>query len=154
MAGEMPNSRLIILVVEDDANDTFLLKRAFEKNGIDLPVHVCTDGEDAMQYLQGKGRYSDRVKFPFPRVVITDLKMPKASGFDLLEWLLKHPECSLIPRIVLSASAEEKDVTRAYQLGANCYFQKPRSFDELCELVKIANTFWLRAAIPPLPPNC
>jgi CheY-like chemotaxis protein len=150
----MKNTRLIILVAEDDPDDSLLLQRAFKKNGLDLPVQLCEDGEEAMEYLQGKGKYSNRQSFPFPRVLITDLKMPKCSGFDLLEWLKRHPECNLIPKIVFSASAEERDVVRAYQLGANCYFAKPSGFDELCQIVRLAVDFWTRAEIPPLPPNC
>lgn len=151
---EGQKNRLIILLVEDDANDSFLLQRAFKRNGIDLPVHVCRDGEDAMEYLRAEKQYSDRDKFPFPRVLITDLKMPKCSGFDLLAWLQAHPECNLIPKIVLSASAEEKDVIRAYRLGANCYFRKPSSLDELTELIKVASRFWNTAVLPPLPGKC
>ncbi|MGN6385020.1 MAG: response regulator [Verrucomicrobiota bacterium] len=147
-------SRLIILLAEDDPNDVLLLQRAFKKNGIELPVHVSADGEDAMLYLKGEGKYKDRETYPFPRVIITDLKMPKCSGFDLLRWLHEHPECSLIPKIVLSASAEEQDVALAYQLGVNCYFQKPREFSPLCKIVELANTFWNVAEIPPLPENC
>ncbi|MGN6385680.1 MAG: response regulator, partial [Verrucomicrobiota bacterium] len=79
-------SRLIILLAEDDPNDVLLLQRAFKKNGIELPVHVSADGEDAMLYLKGEGKYKDRETYPFPRVIITDLKMPKCSGFDLLRW--------------------------------------------------------------------
>lgn len=147
-------SRLIILVAEDDPNDVLLLQRAFKKNGIDMPVHVSSDGEDAMLYLKGHGPYADRDRYPFPRVLITDLKMPKCSGFDLLKWLYEHPECSLIPKLVLSASAEEQDVVLAYQLGVNCYFQKPREFNQLCKIVEIAHTYWNVAQIPPLPENC
>ena len=145
---------LVILVVEDDPNDTLLLQRAFKKMGVDLPVHVCTDGEDAMAYLKGEFRYADRLTFPFPRAVITDLKMPKCSGFELLAWLQAHPECNLIPKIVLSASCHESDVVKAYQLGTNCYFRKPSTFDELCALVELTSKFWTSAEIPPLPPKC
>jgi CheY-like chemotaxis protein len=150
----MSNSRLIILVAEDDANDALLLQRAFKKNGIDLPVHVCQDGEDAMMYLRGQGRYANRDLYPFPRVLITDLKMPKCGGFELLAWLQSHPECNLIPKLVLSASAEEQDVIRAYQLGTNAFFQKPAEFHQLCKIVEIAHSYWLHAQIPPLPQNC
>jgi CheY-like chemotaxis protein len=150
----LKNQRLLVLVVEDDPNDAFLLKRAFTKNGIDMPVHVCQDGEDAMAYLRGEGNYSNRDAFPFPRVLITDLKMPKCSGFDLLRWLQSHPECNLIPKIVLSSSVEEKDVKLAYQLGTNCYFRKPSVFEELCKIVAIAADFWGQASLPPLPQNC
>jgi CheY-like chemotaxis protein len=146
--------KLVILVLEDDENDVFILKRSFQKNGIQMPVHVCHDGEDGMAYLKGSGRYADRKTFPFPRVLITDLKMPKCSGFEILEWLQLHPECNLIPKVVLSASNHETDVIRAYQLGANCYFKKPSSIDDLSRIVRTLHEFWSCAEIPPLPVNC
>ncbi|MGV3771546.1 MAG: response regulator [Verrucomicrobiales bacterium] len=145
---------LVILVAEDDQNDVFLLERAFRRVGIDLPVHVCQDGEDTVNYLQGSGRYSDRQKFPFPRVLITDLKMPKLSGFDVLQWLNQHTECKLIPVIVLSSSKNEEDVKKAYQLGANCYFEKPGSLDDLSALVELAYKFWTTCEIPVLLKSC
>lgn len=148
------NQRLVIVVAEDDPNDVVLLQRAFQKNGIPLPVHVCNDGADAMAYLKGEGRYADRQTYPFPRVLITDLKMPRCGGFELLEWLDKHPECNLIPKIVLSSSAEERDVRKAFQLGANCYFRKPATVQELQEIVKLASDFWTRALLPELPQFC
>ena len=143
-----------MLIVEDDENDSFLLMRAFKKVGNTMPSYVCRDGAEAMAYLKGEGQFADRVKHPFPRVLITDLKMPKCSGFDLLKWLDNHPECNLIPKVVLSASAEEKDVILAYQLGANCYFKKPATFDKLVEMVRAAQVFWEIAELPPLPKNC
>jgi CheY-like chemotaxis protein len=145
---------LVILLAEDDPNDTLLLRRAFTKNGLDLPVHVSSDGSDAIAYLQGAGAYANREKYPFPRAIITDLKMPRCTGFELLEWLQKHPECHVIPTIVLSASAEDRDVKRCFQLGANCYFQKPSSFAELCELVKVNQQFWTHAKLPNIPKKC
>ena len=149
-----PRDRLIILVAEDDPNDTLLLRRAFDKNGIDLPVHVSIDGQDAIEYLRGSGLYADREKYPFPRAIITDLKMPRCSGFELLEWLNEHAECSVIPVVVLSASAEDRDVKRCFELGANAYFQKPSSFAELCELVKLNHHYWTRGVLPALPKMC
>ena len=145
---------LVILVAEDDPNDALLLQRAFGKNGIDLPVHTSSDGADAIAYLQGAGPYADREKYPFPRAIITDLKMPRCSGFELLEWLDTHPECGVIPVIVLSASAEDRDVKRCFQLGANCYFQKPSNFAELCDLVKINHQFWTHSKLPAVPKKC
>lgn len=146
--------RLIILVAEDDPNDVLLLQRAFKRNDIDMPVHVSPDGADAMAYLKGEGRYANRDTYPFPRVLITDLKMPRCSGFELLEWLNEHVECSVIPTIVLSASAEDRDVKRCFQLGANSYFRKPTGFDELCKLVKMNHDYWSAAILPSLPKNC
>jgi CheY-like chemotaxis protein len=145
---------LVILVAEDDPNDVFLLERAFKKVGVGMPSYICGDGGEAMTYLKGEGKFSDRITYPFPRVLITDLKMPKCTGLDLLRWLHDHPECNLIPKIVLSASSEPADVKRSYQLGANCYFRKPTKFDDLIELVKMAQTFWTRAELPELPKSC
>lgn len=144
----------MILVAEDDPNDTLLLRRAFQKNGIDLPMHISGDGSDAIAYLQGAGPYGDRAKYPFPRAIITDLKMPRCSGFELLEWVKTHEECSVIPIIILSASAEDRDVKRCYQLGANAYFQKPSNFGELCEVVKLSYQFWMRSVLPAIPKKC
>lgn len=146
--------KLPILLVEDNDDDISLLKRAFLKAGIDAPVHSCSDGAEAIEYLHGEGNYSDRNKFPFPRVLITDLKMPRCSGFDLLQWLDQHPDCSVIPTIVLTSSREEKDVKKAFELGANCYFQKPSTFTELCELVRLSHEFWSRSILPAIPNGC
>jgi CheY-like chemotaxis protein len=145
---------LLVLIAEDDPNDVLLLRRAFQKNGWELPVHVCNNGAEAMDYLRGEGPYADREKYPFPRAIITDLKMPRCTGFELLEWLDEHTECSVIPTIVLSASAEDRDVKRCFELGANAYFQKPSNFAELCELVKLNHTFWSRSVLPALPKRC
>ena len=145
---------LVILIAEDDPNDVLLLRRAFQKNELDLPVHVCTDGQDAIDYLRAHGPYADREKYPFPRAIITDLKMPRCSGFELLQWLDEHAECSVIPTIVLSASAEDRDVKRCFELGANAYFQKPSNFSELCELVKTNHLFWTKSVLPALPKRC
>jgi CheY-like chemotaxis protein len=148
------NPRLIILVAEDSEDDIFLLERAFKKVGIGMPVHICRDGAEAMAYLKGEREFADRVRYPFPRVLITDLKMPKCSGFELLGWLHDHPECNLIPKIVLSSSAQPEDVTLAYQLGANAYFCKPGSSEKLISIVEISQKFWTEAVLPQLPQNC
>jgi CheY-like chemotaxis protein len=149
-----PLEPLIILIAEDDPNDALLLRRAFQKNGIETPVHISADGADAIAYLRGAGPYGDRERYPFPRAIITDLKMPRCSGFELLEWLDEHAECSVIPTLVLSASAEDRDVKRCFELGANCYFQKPANFADLCELVKLHHEFWTRSKLPVIPKRC
>jgi CheY-like chemotaxis protein len=150
----MEGAPLVILVAEDDSNDTFLLRRAFQKAGLTFPLHICKDGAEALDYLKGVGEFGDRSKFPFPRILITDLKMPRCSGFDLLRWLREHPDCSVIPTVVLSASAVDADVKLAYSLGANCYFCKPTSFDRLVDIVKLTCHFWKEAVLPELPKTC
>ena len=142
---------LTILVAEDDPNDVALLKRAFVKNGLNNPVHTSPDGEDAINYLQGSGKYMDRQKYPFPSILITDLKMPRSSGFDILKWLRAHPDCHIIPVIVFSASRQEEDVLMAYRSGANAFINKPSTFDQLTEIIRITAAFWNICEKPPLP---
>lgn len=145
---------LIILLADSDPKAVTLLKRAFLRIGINAPVHASEDGEDVMEYLRGRGSYADRENFPFPRVLIMELDLPKRSGFEILKWLKTHPECGVIPTIILSSSRDPGDVTKAYQLGVNCYFAKTDDLDELSALVKLAADFWTQALVPPLPPKC
>lgn len=148
------NRNLLILVAEDDPNDLIMLKRAFLKNGINNPVHSCANGEEAIAYLQGKGEYADRSRFPFPSILITDLKMPRAGGFEILKWLRAHPECHVIPILIFSASNAPEDVSKAYRMGANAYLHKPPTFEQLREIVRIISEFWSICEKPPLPANC
>src|SRR5262245_7374180 len=103
-----------ILVVEDDPNDVLFLKRALKKNGVHNPVCTLPDGEEAIAYLCGVGKYTDRKAHPFPRVIILDLKMPRKSGLEVLEWLKEHPQYRVIPTIVLTSSKLNEDVVKAY----------------------------------------
>jgi CheY-like chemotaxis protein len=146
----MWNQKPAILIAEDDPNDVFFVERALRKAGINNPVKWVHDGEEALAYLRGTDKYKNRQQFPFPGVIITDIKMPRLDGFEILKWLKRHPECGVIPTVVLSASAEEKDVVKAYQIGANCYLQKPGTAAGMTELMKLMFDFWNVAKIPPL----
>ncbi len=142
---------LTILIAEDDPNDVMLLDLAIRKNGIVSPVHVVRDGEEAVEYLEGKGKYADRQKYPLPSVIISDVKMPRRSGLEVVEWVRQHPQCCIIPIVMLSGSRIEHDVVRAYKLGANSYFTKPSTLDELTELIRLAHEYWSRCEHPPRP---
>jgi CheY-like chemotaxis protein len=147
-------AKLVILIAEDDPDDVVLLKAALKKAGLPQPAHVCNNGLEAIEYLEGKGDFADRGKFPLPRILITDLKMPFCSGLDLLKWLHAHPACGVIPTLVLSSSAQPRDVAEAYRLGANTYFQKPADHTQLVLLLKEAVSYWNRAVLPETPGNC
>ena len=137
-----------ILIAEDDPNDVMLLELAIRKNGITNPVKVVRDGEEAIEYLEGKGQYKDRERFPFPSVIISDVKMPRRNGLEVVEWVRRHPTCSIIPIVMLSGSRIQNDVLSAYRLGANSYFTKPSTLDELSELLKLAFEYWTRSERP------
>src|SRR5690349_21523691 len=107
------DSEFPILIAEDDENDAIILERALRKVGFTNPFYFCRDGTDVINYLKGEGRYEDRKTFPFPRILITDLKMPKMNGFEVLRWLHDHPECNIIPKVVFSASKQPSDIKEA-----------------------------------------
>ena len=145
---------LTILIIEDNENDIFILKSALRRAGINDPIQVVRDGEEAIHYLQGTNGFEDRSTHPFPKVIFTDIKMPRMSGFEVLHWLRSHPDCAVIPVIMLTASKMNEDVKKAYQMGANAYLVKPTSIDDLTEMVKTAYDFWRWCEKPVIPGNC
>ena len=131
-----------ILVVEDDANDVMLLKRALNKNQISNPVQVLADGAEAIAYLTGFSDPANRCDRPFPRFILLDLKMPRRSGFEVLEWMHGSPIFRSIPKIILTSSSHKSDVERAYGLGATSYLVKPANFDDLQKMIKTVCDYW------------
>lgn len=150
---ETPKIKHPILVVEDDPNDVFFIKRALKKNHDTTPVYVVANGKEAIAYLRGEGMFEDRAKFPVPMCIITDLKMPVLSGLELLDWLANHPKCAVIPTIVFSSSNQLQDVRAAYSTGANAYFKKPHDFEEWTRLFRLLIEFW-EVAEKPEPTGC
>jgi CheY-like chemotaxis protein len=138
----MPN-HAPVLVAEDDPNDVFLLRRAFQKAGVFNAVVVAHNGQEAIDYLSGGGAFQNRSDHPFPALMLLDLKMPLVDGFDVLAWLRKHPPTHQLPVVVLSSSNQEKDIERAQQMGASDYCVKPQQFEELVEIVKGVRDRWL-----------
>ncbi|HXS68265.1 MAG TPA: response regulator [Candidatus Polarisedimenticolia bacterium] len=130
-----------ILHVEDDPNDTLLFQHACRKAGIIFDLQAVSDGDQAMAYLRGLNNFSDRNKYPLPKLILLDLKMPRVSGFDVLTWLQSQDGLKRVPVIVLTSSNHDADVKRAYDLGAKCYLVKPVGFEALVELVKTLPSF-------------
>src|SRR5688500_17760555 len=146
--------RMTVVIAEDNEDDSALLERALAAIACEHRVRVVHSGKEALDYLRGDGEYEDREAFPFPDVMLLDLKMPRVSGLEVLTWLSKHPECSVLPTIVFSCSAMESDIQRAYALGASAYFVKPIAFDELKEILRSTFLFWGKCVKPPLPQKC
>jgi len=132
-----------ILLVEDDDNDVVLIQRALRKSTIVASLQTVRDGEQAIHYLGGEGEYADRGKFPLPLMVLLDLKLPRRTGHEVLQWVRAREGLKRLPIVVLTSSRESADVNRAYDLGANSYLVKPVTFDSLTELVKTLDLYWL-----------
>jgi len=137
------SSQPTVLVADDDANDVFFLRRAFQKAGLSCAVIEVSDGERAICYLKGSDGFSDRVRFPIPSLLFLDLKMPKVSGFEVLEWLQRHHGMGTIKVIVLSSSNLPGDMQKARALGAHDYRVKPADIDDMITMVKDVASDWL-----------
>jgi len=126
----------VILMVEDDENDILLLRRALKKEGVTLPIQVATDGLAAIQYLEGKGEYSDREKYPLPCLVLLDLKLPRKNGLEVLSWVRGREDLKDLPVFMLSSSGEDKDRSEAERHGVEVYRVKPVSLEELLKVAR------------------
>ena len=132
-----------ILLVEDEENDVFFLKNAFKEVGILNPLKVAQDGQEAMDYLSGRGDYADRARFPLPSLTLLDLKLPRVMGLEVLKWMRAQPGLKTLLVIILTSSRLGPDIERAYQLGANAYLVKPSSPPELYKIATSIKQFWL-----------
>ena len=132
-----------ILLVEDDANDVYFMKRAAREAGILDSLQVAQDGQEAMDYLGGVGGYADRQRFPLPCLVLLDLKLPRVMGFEVLKWIRQQTELKSTIVIVLTSSDLKADVDLAYRLGANSYLVKPSTLDKFKETIARIKQYWL-----------
>jgi CheY-like chemotaxis protein len=136
-------NNLPILVAEDNDDDVFLLRRAFVKAQFSNPVQVVRDGEEAMAYLQGQGKYSDRDKYPFPGLVLLDIKMPRLNGLETLAAIRKDPNLKRLIVVFLSSSDQEQDINDAFDLRANSYLVKPSSAERMITILQKFREYWL-----------
>lgn len=144
----MPPSEPLILIVEDDPNDQTFIQRALKRTGVVKRIAVVNDGEEAAAYLRGFDLYADRALHPLPRLIITDLKMPRMGGVELLRWMNDSPEFRLIPTVVLTSSSDQADITLAFAHGAKGYMIKPVHFGELEKLVQTIASYWRASCVP------
>lgn len=128
---------LYLLHVEDDDNDAFFVERAFANAKINLAIQRVSDGQSAIDYLSGTGKYKDRDQYPLPQIMLLDLKLPLRDGFEVLEWARDQQEFRSLPIIVLSSSAEPKDTIKASRLGATAYVVKMIGFRDLLEKISV-----------------
>lgn len=145
------SDRNLILLVEDNPDDVLLIQRAFRRAGAGARLQLAGDGDAAVDYLGGHGAFADRGAHPLPRLVLLDLKLPRRSGLEVLQWVRGQPPLMGLPVVVLTSSGEGADVQQAYALGANSYLVKPVEFDALQAMARALDLYWLRLnAVPPL----
>lgn len=139
----MTRTNCVVLLVEDDPDDVFFLQEAFKKAGVPDALRVVRDGEEAVAYLLGQAAYADRRRYPLPSLILLDLKLPRKSGLEVLEWRRRQSGLRRIPVIVLTSSQSDEDMDQAYELGANSYLVKPISSEAQLEMVKAIRLYWI-----------
>jgi CheY-like chemotaxis protein len=132
-----------ILLVEDNEDDVFLMKRALKSAGIVNQLCVAEDGQQAVDYLSGVGEFADRAAHPIPAIVFLDLKLPLKGGLDVLAWIRQQGQLENLVVVVLTSSSEPSDLKEAYRLGANSYVVKPPTAAQLLEMAKAFKWYWL-----------
>ena len=132
-----------LLLVEDNQDDVFLMKRALKAARVVNPLYVVEHGQEALDYLGGAGKFADRESYPLPAVVFLDLKLPFISGHDVLAWIRRQKQLESLVVVVLTSSNEASDLSRCYSLGANSYVVKPPTPEQLEELAKAFKWYWL-----------
>ena len=142
-----------ILLVEDSEADIVLLKRALRNARIANPLMVVRDGEEAINYFSGAGVYGNRERWPIPSLVLLDLRLPKVSGFEVLEWIRSRPDLNEVTVVVLTGSENVPDVSKAHELGADSYLVKPGEFRELVAMVERIHGHWLMLLTTPDQPT-
>ena len=140
-----------ILLVEDDPNDTLLIKRAFDKANLGGQFRAVASGDQAIEYLRGVENYADRGQFPLPFLLLLDLKMPGRDGFEVLRWVRAQSEFRRLLVVVLTSSNLQADVDRAYELGANSYLVKPVEFGEMVNMIQRFEAYWAELNRRPTP---
>jgi len=132
-----------VLAVDDDPNDIFLLRRGFQRANLTTDLHDVLDGSLALEYLRGIPPYSDRVQFPFPGLLLLDLKMPRMNGFEVLSWLAGRPELKDLPAVVLTSSSLRADQESAVRLGAREFLVKPTEASGWVDIALGLHKRWL-----------
>jgi two-component system response regulator len=138
----------VILLVEDNPDDEALTLRALKKNNITNEVVVARDGEEALEYLFGTGRYAGRDPV-LPQVTLLDLKLPKVDGLEVLRQVRANDRTKHLPVVILTSSNEDKDRFEGYDLGANSYVRKPVDFDQFSQAIQQLGLYWLILNVGP-----
>jgi CheY-like chemotaxis protein len=133
---------IVILMADDDSDDRLLAQEALEESRLLNTLHFVVDGEELMDYLLNRGKYTDPASAPRPGIILLDLNMPKKDGREALKEIKSHPDLKRIPIVILTTSKAEEDVLRSYDFGASSYITKPVTFEELVRILVILGEYW------------
>ena len=139
-------SKLSVLLVEDNLDDVLITKRAWKKGRINSELHVAYDGEEALDFLNKRGKYSEA---PNVSLVLLDLKMPRVNGLEVLQNIKSDKVLKKIPIVMLTTSNRNEDIEKAYEYGCNGYIVKPVSYDNFIKAVHKIEDFWLELSVLP-----
>ena len=138
-----PNRRsIIILIADDDAEDRMLVKEALEESRLNNNIQFVENGEELLDYLHNKGRFSDTEKYQMPGLILLDLNMPKKDGREALKEIKADDKLRMIPVVVLTTSKAEEDILRTYDLGVSSFITKPVTFGSLVDVMKTLSKYW------------
>ena len=133
---------IVILMADDDADDRLLAKDALSECRLANDLHLVENGEELLDYLKRRGKYTDLANAPRPGLILLDLNMPKKDGREALKEIKADPDLRKIPVVELTTSKADTDIARIYDLGANSFIAKPVSFDSLVEVMKTIGRYW------------
>lgn len=137
-----PGTPIVIMIADDDPEDRMLAKDALDEAHVANDIRYVEDGEELMDYLKRRGKFSDPAVSPRPGMMLLDLNMPRKDGREALEEIKADPSLRTIPVVILTTSEADEDILRTYGLGASSYITKPVTFDGLVKIMKALNTYW------------
>jgi CheY-like chemotaxis protein len=146
-------SATTILLAEDREDDVILIQRAFKEGGVRYPLIVVRDGEEAIRYLSGLGRYSNRELYPLPVLLLLDLTLPGTDGFEVLRWIRSQPYLIDLPVVVMTQSHRIRDVNQAYRLGAYSFIVKTDDFKDAVAFAQSMSEYWQKLKLSALAKN-
>ncbi|ABJ76728.1 response regulator [Leptospira borgpetersenii] len=140
---DLQDQSISILYAEDNPQDSELTLRSLKRHNLTNQVKLVRDGEEALEYLYATGRYENRDKAQLPSLILLDLKMPKVDGIEVLRKVRSEEFTKMLPVVILTSSAEEKDIVESYRLGVNSYVVKPLDFDKFSEVASEIGFYWI-----------
>jgi CheY-like chemotaxis protein len=144
----MPHESFVVLMAEDDEHDILATRRAWKKHHISNPLYIVNDGEECLDFLHRRGKYSKPGTAPRPGILLLDIRMPKMDGLAVLKHIRQDGQLRRLPVVILTTSRAEEDRLRSYDLGANAYIVKPVGFNNFSDAVRTINLFWQLVDLP------